>query len=335
MNLQPDSRNWTIHAARTIEPTSRIAAAEFRARRFAALHLAAAALQYAEARLDAFRRMGAEIELALTHACPGDLVKGLVVGLSAAACFAAEFYMTWDTLPFLLNIPKHSAGGVAVGLTVPIVATTILHLAIDRLFEAPWLRRDIAGAPAWRRATATLAMGMLLVALGAGTVYAIYLVGTDRSDAIRAHLALEQLLEGSGDAQTVLTGSAPARSFVAVGILLALAGAVAFGVANAELRHALARASLRLRLALARHRLLAAIQARLRAAAEAEIARRDWQESDEHARWLAELRSANSRVEIERAAAGDVRPAPPRTHLEVVDSLLAEWSGSRQSSQVA
>jgi hypothetical protein len=328
--MTQSQRMLTLHAVGAIEPTNRIVATEFRAKRFERLQRALAAHQLAGTRLDAVCRRCTDLDLALSRTPVGDVIKGLLVGLSGAACFVAEFFMTWDTLPFLLNIPKQSAGGVALGLTVPIVATTILHLVIDRLFETPWMNR--AQAAGWRRAAATAAMAALLATLGAGTLYTIYLVGVDRGDAIRAHLALEQLLEGTGDGLLASLPVTETQSFIAVGVLLAIAGAVAFGVANVELRHAVARALLRSRLALARRRLLAGTNAHLSAGAEVEIARRAWADSDEQARCLGELRSANGLVELARVCEP---PAPVRrTSLAIVDALLAE-NGESPRSHVA
>jgi hypothetical protein len=176
-------------------------------------------------------------------------------------------------------------------------------------------------------------MSALLVTLGAGTLYTIYLVGIDRGAAIEAHVALEQLLEGVRDGEVPLSQASTTRSFVAVGLLLAIAGAVAFGVASVELRHAVARGSLRLRLAIVRRRLLACTRTQLRSAAEAETAKRAWQESDDHARWLSELRRANGLVDLERAC--EQPPAPRRRHLEIVDGLLAEASNSWRGPEVA
>jgi hypothetical protein len=141
-------------------------------------------------------------------------------------------------------------------------------------------------------------MGVMLATLGVGTLYAIYLLGMDRGRAIQARVSLEQLLEGHSETSDLSFPPVDTtRSFVAVGILLALAGAIAFGVATVELRHALGRSYLRARIAILRRRLRRATGRLFGAAADAQIAKRHWEQDEARA-----VRQSN---------------------LEIVDALLA------------
>ena len=319
--VPPVSTREAEHAARAIEPRSKIAVLEFRANQFQKLQESLAAHQIAKVRADHLQKTFAAVEGAHMHAPAGTWIKALIVALSGVACFVAEFQITWDALPFLLNIPKRTAGGVALGLTVPIIATTILHLVIDRLFETPWRATASASCSIWHRRVATVAMCALMATLGAGTLYTIYLVGVDRGEAIRAHQSLEQLIEGGGNGEVSLSEAGTTRSFVAVGILLAMAGAVAFLVATVEFRQAIVRARLWLRLAVLRRRVLAAIEGQHRAAAAVETSRHDWDHVEEHARWLGDLDAAHSRLELERAS--QQPPTPKPSNLGIVETMLA------------
>jgi hypothetical protein len=312
-------------AAAALEPAivaeGELVAEDCRHARFAALQRAEAAHRIAQGGLDDVERRRAGVEAAQASAPGADVLKALVVAAAGAICFAAEFAITWETLPFLLNVPKHSRGGVALGLTVPIIATTVLHLVLERLFEAPWQARLSASCPTWHRRAATFSMWALLAVLGAGTLYTIYVLGVDRGEALRAQVAMSQMINGAGDLDAPSVHPVTTRAFVAIGVLLAVAGAVAFLVAGAEIRLAVTRARLAWQRLAVRRRLRAATHEASIAAAALEASRRAWEHSGEYGSRIAERHVAGLRMDLNEACRPPARPR--RKSLEAVDALLS------------
>ena len=295
---------------RELGPASRMEASKLRRQRREALNEALAADRTAAERLAVLRNERDAADRAYAAVPGSNWITAVGVGAAGGVCYLAEFQITWDSLPFLLNVPKHSFGGVALGLTVPIIATTILHLAIERLFESPWRERTSPTRSRWQRAAATLAMGALMVTLGTVTLYTIGQVGFDRNNALHAQQTLERLLDGTGNGDIAVPEVPVVRSFIALGILLAIAGAVAFGVAATEVRHAALGAWLALRRTWLRFVVLRASHHKNRTAAALTTEQYAWDTVEDDARAAAEIHDRASR-------------ASRRSNLEIVDELFA------------
>lgn len=67
----------------------------------------------------------------------GSWVKVTLWSLFAAACFDAEFVLTWTALCFVLNVHRMTVLGVLLGAAPP-SGLAVLEIFLARLFEEPW-----------------------------------------------------------------------------------------------------------------------------------------------------------------------------------------------------
>jgi len=83
-----------------------------------------AALDHTKTAADAGDRRGSWLKILTWTPC-------------AAACFAAEFVLSWNGLCFVLNVEKWTVLGVLLGLAPP-SGLAVQEVVIARLFEDPW-----------------------------------------------------------------------------------------------------------------------------------------------------------------------------------------------------
>ncbi len=141
----------------------------------------------------------------------------------AAACFGAEFVLTWQALTFVLNVPKYSVLGILLGLAPP-SAVAVLEVVMLRLIEEPWrrFRTEVAGAP-WQRIVASIAMAVFLVGLAWGNVETVLLLAKAREEASKAQF---DLAREDNDATVQIDRAAIDRAILAVSICVTVDGAI-------------------------------------------------------------------------------------------------------------
>jgi len=155
------------------------------ARQFSELRTAEADEEAARERTAAARRMmtAAEETAAAAHS-GASWVKVAMWGLCAAACFAAEFVLSWNALCFVLNVDKISVLGILLGLAPP-SGLAVLEICIARLLEDPWqrLRKVSAAVQRW---AVNLTMAGFLIALAVGNGITILHLAKAREEASKA-----------------------------------------------------------------------------------------------------------------------------------------------------
>lgn len=114
-----------------------------------------------------------EARKAATHADRrGGCIKTTIWALCAAACFSAEFVLSWNALCFVLNVEKPTVLGVLLGLAPP-SALAVLEIVFARLFEDPWQEsRNVAASS--RRSAVRAIMAVMLLVLAAGNGITIW-----------------------------------------------------------------------------------------------------------------------------------------------------------------
>lgn len=250
--LDPDAE----HSLRAIvQQESEALAAACREHESSQLHEALAARDLARAQRDSGRARVAEAEACCREAeqrgATASWTRVAISSFCAAACFCAEFVLTWHALTFLLNVPKYSVLGVLLGLAPP-SALGVLELVLLRLLENPWHSvRAAVGVSLWRRAAAATAMFVFLAGLAWGNVYTILLLAGAREEAARAQ---HTLLRNDGEPPPVVNRDAITRAVLAVSVCVSIDGAVFLLLALQEGRQAFAVRGARHALGLARRR---------------------------------------------------------------------------------
>jgi len=109
-----------------------------------------------------------------------------------AICVVGEFSITWQTLPFALNVSSHSFLGVAIG-AVPVAALTVVEWVLARGVEHPYQEAltTLSAASTWRRWAANTVMGIFLVLLLVGNIQTIRLLGYAREESAKLHRIYE------------------------------------------------------------------------------------------------------------------------------------------------
>jgi hypothetical protein len=175
----------------------------------------------------------------------GGWLRTAVFALCAIACFAAEFALTWETLPFLLDVRKYSWLGVALGLA-PTTALLILDVVLARLLEEPWQRLAQPGAQSpWQRRAVRTLMALFLVGVAWGNVQTVLYLAEAREEA-----AKQKAVDGIAALKPVeVDTGAILRAILAVSLVVTVDGAMFFllGLQDGRRLGQLARARLRCR----------------------------------------------------------------------------------------
>jgi hypothetical protein len=190
-------------------------------REFAEMRAAETAAETAAARLAQSRAEAVEAATKAGAEHSGNWLKVAIWGLCAAACFAAEFVLTWKALCFVLNVPQMSVLGVLLGLAPP-SGLAVLEVFLARLFEDPW-QRVRAAAGSSRRTLVNVAMAALLITLATGNVITIVHLAKAREQAGKAARVLANV-NSEGDAD--VDQGAIDNAVLWVSVLVSVDGAI-------------------------------------------------------------------------------------------------------------
>jgi hypothetical protein len=191
----------------------------------------------------------------------GSWFKAAIFGVFTAACFTAEFVLTWQALAFLFDLEGKTFLAVMLGLAPP-CALAVFEVLILRMIEEPWKRlRHSTEAPPWRRRAAQVCMILFLAVLAAGNVQTVLFLAEAREEAAR----VKEIIISHPETPVVIDRQIVTRAVLSVSIWVTVDGAflllLAFSEARAANRAFLAR------------RACARVTA-LKAKAEEELARR-------------------------------------------------------------
>jgi hypothetical protein len=165
---------------------------------------------------------------------PSSWIKALIAAFCAAACFVAEFVLTWHALTWLLNVERDSPLGILLGLAPP-CALAVLELVVARLFEEPWRKlRPPYEMPRWRRVLTVTSMVLLLTGLAWGNVHTILLLAAAREEAAKSqHLPVEDQWDESA-APAMIDQVVVSKAILAVSVCVTVDGAVFLLIALLE-----------------------------------------------------------------------------------------------------
>lgn len=181
--------------------------------------------------LEAARSASARLRQALDGSCGASLWRACLYLFPFGICFAAEFALSWVTLPFVLNVRRSSPIGVALGLA-PATALLVLEVVFARLIEDPWQKLRRAAQSRWPRAGAAVLMAVFLLALGAANVYTVYYLAEAREEISRVHHALLQ----DAEAAQTLDREVVRRAIILVSLVVTVDGALFALLGIRELR---------------------------------------------------------------------------------------------------
>jgi len=241
------------------------------------------------------------------EADPGNRLKVGFSYLGLGACGAAEFALTWYTLPFILSVRQYSILGVMLALA-PTMAILILAEPLERLIERPWQRAQAALASLSRRKSEWV-MVAFLVALSALNIYTV----------ISLALARDAAIDAKRDSQVEVDEALLARAVILVSICVALDGAFFHLLAMDERKKLRTLKDKRLEV----ERLRAGqeeMDEQLRSA-ETEMAKQQarWEQVELYAETVAAHYRARLMFQLEQAR---THPRPQRPLREVVSGIL-------------
>lgn len=189
---------------------------------FAAVRETELAGALAKERLDSGRVALAAAESAEQHARPsGSWVKVVIWALCAAACFAAEFVLSWNALCFVLNVERRTVLGLLLGLAPP-SGLAVLEVFLARMFEDPW-QRARSGLDDSGRRVAHVAMAVLLIILALGNGAMILCLAKAREEAGKA---ARVLFDTRSAAAATIDQGAIDRAVLWVSLLVTIDGSV-------------------------------------------------------------------------------------------------------------
>jgi len=162
--------------------------------------------------------------------------------LCVVVSFAAEFTLTFVSLPFILDIDRWSFLGIMVSLAPP-TALIVLKIVIARLLEEPWQKIQSPDQPRVKRVIIVSLMTIFLTALAFLNLFTVMKLQAAREEAMKAKAAIRKAeVEKVNVNQQVLN-----NAVLYVSLAVTLGGAVFFLFGFFEFQRAARRAGIKKR----------------------------------------------------------------------------------------
>lgn len=320
--IKPTSEAAASHARNVIDQDAAMISAGYLRSTWTQLKEAEASHAVAADRLELIRGRAVRARKRLVRGGRGSWPRAILSVAAAVVCFAAEFAVSWETLPFLLNIRRSSFLGISTGLAPP-TALLVLEVVVARLIERPWREMKAGSKSRLSRRFTSLMMAAFLSAVGAANLYTIVVLASARGEGITVRQALERL----DDVDPSVNRELIEKAMVAVSFVLALDGAILLLLGFSQVR----RLSARCEVANLRWRQLKLQSKKSDAAATLEVGRQAWQEAEKDASARAARFREQRLLELEQALRP---PEERRSSLDVVNELLARSPRIRSRVEV-
>jgi hypothetical protein len=226
----------------------------------------------------------------------------------------ADFTPTWNTLPYILEIKKHSIEGILLALA-PAVAVAILKVIIGTLVWDRWHAARSHPSRAVRIAGWML-IAVFMLPVGGLTVYTMSIIAPAREEVVKARRNLD-LLEGEKPEPVDMKKID--RAILWVSITAAVNGALFFLIGMKELNTAYWRILLAVLFLRSRQRSLKGQQSQ--AEARLNTLQEAWEHIDERVQEVIDAYRSRLLILLEQALK---RPHQLRPYLRRVDETLAE-----------
>jgi hypothetical protein len=256
----------------------------------------------------------AERELEAQRASRGSLILAAILLACVVACVVADFTPTWNTLPYVLEIKKHSIEGVLLALA-PAVAVAILKVVIGTLVWDRWHAARSHPSLAVRIAGWVL-IAIFMLPVGGLTIYTMSIIAPAREEVVKARQNLDLTV---GETPEPVDMNKIDRAILWVSITAAVNGALFFLIGMKELNTAYWRSLLAVLFLRSHQRSLKGRQsqaeARLNTLQEAR------EHIDERVQEVVEAYRSRLLILLERALK---RPRHSRPYLQKANEILAE-----------
>lgn len=252
-------------------------------------------------------------ELEAKRANRGSLILAAILLACVVACVFADFTPTWSTLPYILDIRKHSVEGIMLALA-PAVAVAILKVVISTLIWDRW--RAARSHPSLKVRVAGWALiALFLIPVGGLTIYTVGVIAPAREEVVKARRNLD-LPEGAKPEP--VDWKKIDRSILWVSITAAINGALFFLIGMNELNTAYWRILLAVLLLRFRQRRLKKKQSRTEA--RLNTLQDAWEHIDDRVREIIEAYRSRLLIFLEQALR---RQHQSRSYLQRVNEILA------------
>lgn len=260
-------------------------------------------------------RLGkAEQELEAKRASRGSLILAVILLACVIACVVADFTPTWNTLPYILEIKKHSIEGVLLALA-PAVAVAILKVVIGTLVWDRWHAARSHPSLTVRIAGWVL-IAVFMLPVGGLTIYTMSIIAPAREEVVKARRNLDL---PEGEKPEPVDMKKIDRAILLVSITAAVNGALFFLIGMKELNTAYWRILLAVLFLRSRQRSLKGQQSQ--AEARLNTLQEAWEDFDERVQEVVEAYRNRLLILLEQALK---RPHQLRPYLRRVNEILAE-----------
>lgn len=230
------------HIHEAIEVEGRQVSQAFRAKKHEELAQAEAAETESSTKVEENRERLNKAEAELQQTKRGSFYLAAIFILCTVVSFAAEFTLTFVSLPYILEINRWSFLGIMVSLAPP-TALVVLKIVIARLLEEPWQEIQSPDQPRVKRAIVVSLMASFLIALAWLNLLTVMKLQAAREEAMIAKAAIEK----AEIANVVVNRQVINQAVLYVSLAVTLGGAVFFLFGFFEFQRAARRAGVKTR----------------------------------------------------------------------------------------
>jgi len=251
---------------------------------------------------------------------PAHLLRIVIWGFCALICASAEFALTWETLPFILNVAKRTFLGVMLG-AAPAAGVAVLEVGIAAVLAA--CSRVMLQQMDSSRLRKCAAWGLLALSIGlliGGNVYTVRILADAREEVAKVRRNLERQ---DGEAEAEVNQGVIKEAIVAVSVAVTIDGAIFLMLLMEDFKRLDRRVKIGIRIALMRRREGRLHNALHQAEAEEKYREQRWGAREEFLKAVVEEYRQECLLELQRAL--DQKTAR-RSLAEVVNDIRSSGS---------